>query len=208
MRVDKPVALFYYDQINEGYGRPVITRLLINQQGWLQNAICKPSPNYNQRPEGTPVSLLVIHNISLPPGEFGGKYICDFFANCLNPAEHPYFETISDLKVSAHLLIQRDGELVQFVSFDDRAWHAGNSCYEGAENCNDFAIGIELEGTDDISYTEDQYRALSAVTLALMEHYPSINIGRIVGHSDIAPDRKTDPGPAFDWPHYLSSLET
>lgn len=191
-----------------GPGSPVINCLLINQQGWLQAANHRPSPNYNERPEGVPVSLLVIHNISLPPGEFGGQYICDFFTNCLDTNCHPYFETISDLRVSAHLLIQRDGELVQFVSFDDRAWHAGKSCYEGAENCNDFAIGIELEGTDDTPYTHEQYQALSAVTLALMNRYPSINIQRIVGHSHIAPDRKTDPGPAFDWPRYLSSLES
>jgi len=150
---------------------------------------------------------LVIHNISLPPGQFGGPYICDFFTNCLDVGADPYFEGIGSLKVSAHLLIRRDGEMVQFVSFDDRAWHAGQSTFAGADNCNDFAIGIELEGTDDMPYTDDQYRVLQDVTEALMSRYPALDKQRIVGHSDIAPGRKTDPGPAFDWPRYLNSLE-
>ncbi|SEG70496.1 1,6-anhydro-N-acetylmuramyl-L-alanine amidase AmpD [Marinobacterium lutimaris] len=163
------------------------------------------SPNHNERPDGE-ISLLVIHNISLPPGEFGGPGIHQLFTNCLNPDDHPYYREIHQLEVSAHLLIDRHGQVTQFVPFDKRAWHAGRSCFDGREACNDFSIGIELEGTDDLPFTDEQYAALTGVTGALMQQYPQINPERICGHSDIAPGRKTDPGPAFDWERYRRSL--
>ncbi len=152
------------------------------------------------------MDLLVIHNISLPPGCYDGSCIERFFTNCLDWEEHPYFEEIRGVEVSAHLLIRRDGELVQFVDFDQRAWHAGNSCHRGRENCNDFSIGIELEGTDEEPYSDDQYEALAAVTRLLMDRYPGLSADRVVGHSDIAPGRKTDPGPAFDWARYRQMI--
>lgn len=176
------------------------------EEGWLRTAEQCPSPNFNRRPEGMPISLLVIHNISLPPGEFGGQCIRDFFCNRLDCSAHEYFGQLRELQVSAHLLIERGGEAVQFVNFGDRAWHAGQSCYEGTDNCNDFSVGIELEGTDHEAYTEAQYRSLVEVTRSLMQAYPGINPQRIVGHSDIAPGRKTDPGPSFDWDRYRASL--
>ncbi|MDX2465456.1 MAG: 1,6-anhydro-N-acetylmuramyl-L-alanine amidase AmpD [Porticoccus sp.] len=179
---------------------------MIDAQGWLLNACRVPSPNFNHRPDSAEISLLVIHNISLPPKQFGGSYICDFFTNCLDTNYHPYFEEISDLRVSSHLLIDREGSITQFVAFDDRAWHAGQSCFDGIDNCNDCAIGIELEGTDDIPYTDEQYQTLVDVTQVLMAHYPTITRQRIVGHSDIAAGRKTDPGPAFDWHRYFLAL--
>ena len=152
------------------------------------------------------ISLLVIHNISLPPGEYGGGYIEKLFTNNLDPNDHAYFSEIYDLKVSSHLLIERDGSLVQFVPFNKKAWHAGVSSFKGRENCNEFSIGIELEGTDDNKYTEDQYRALIDITKELMLVFQDIKKENIVGHSDIAPGRKTDPGKAFDWHYYLSNL--
>ena len=164
------------------------------------------SLNYNQRPDIDDISLLVIHNISLPPNEFGGGYIEQFFCNKLDESLHPYFQQIVHLQVSAHMLITREGEFIQFVPFHERAWHAGQSSFGGRENCNDFAIGIELEGGDDIPYTSLQYSALSALTKVLMINYPAITPQRIVGHSDIAPGRKTDPGPAFDWVLYRHLL--
>ena len=176
--------------------------------GWLEEARPVPSPNYNARPAEAEVSLLVIHNISLPPGEFGGRYICDFFTNCLDCDAHPYFSEISGLEVSAHLLIDREGKLTQFVSLDDRAWHAGESCFQGVENCNDFSIGVELEGADDVPYSDLQYRSLARLAKQLMIQYPAIVESRIVGHSDIAPGRKTDPGPAFDWHRFKAELES
>lgn len=174
--------------------------------GWLQQARRVASPNFGPRPEGCAPRLLVIHNISLPPGRYGGDCIERLFTNCLDWDEHPFFDEIRGARVSAHLLIRRDGELVQFVNFRDRAWHAGQSCFAGQDNCNDFSIGIELEGTDDDAYTVAQYGALAAVTAALLAHYAEMDRSRIVGHSDIAPDRKTDPGPAFDWNRYRSLL--
>jgi len=177
------------------------------RDGWLADVRRCPSPNYNQRPCGEPVSLLVIHNISLPPGQFGSGCIEAFFCNQLDSRGHPYFEEIADLQVSAHLLISREGLSTQFVSFDDRAWHAGQSRFEGRESCNDFAIGIELEGTDDTPYTDAQYRELARVTRLLLLTYPALTPSRITGHADIAPERKTDPGPAFDWGRYLGSLD-
>ncbi|WP_049630455.1 1,6-anhydro-N-acetylmuramyl-L-alanine amidase AmpD [Cellvibrio sp. pealriver] len=174
--------------------------------GWLDWATKCPSPNYNQRPESAAVSLLVIHNISLPPGEFGGGYVQQFFQNQLDVNVHPYFETIANLQVSAHVFIERGGEVIQFVSFNDRAWHAGNSSFEGVANCNDYSIGIELEGADDIPYTDAQYRSLDKVTRQLLQTYPKLTHERITGHEHIAPGRKTDPGPAFDWQRYRDSL--
>ena len=173
--------------------------------GWLSPATRLPSPHHNARPQGD-VSLLVIHGISLPPGEFGGPWIGDLFLGRLDPEAHPYFAGIASLQVSAHCLIRRDGELVQFVSFDERAWHAGVSEFAGRAACNDFSIGIELEGTDTSGYTEAQYRQLAVVSRCLMHHYPDITPERIVGHSDIAPGRKTDPGTGFDWALYRAML--
>lgn len=174
--------------------------------GWLQQATHSPSPNFNARPDGAVVNLLVIHNISLPPGEFGGHWIDDLFHNRLDAGAHPYFEEIAGMEVSAHCLIRRDGEVVQYVCFDDRAWHAGASCYGEQINCNDFSIGIELEGADDIPYTQAQYLSLARVSKVIMHYYGGITCERIAGHSDIAPGRKTDPGPAFDWPCYRQLL--
>jgi len=160
-----------------------------------------PTPNYNERPTAD-INMLVVHNISLPPEQFGGSYIEDFFCNQLDCTVHPYFETIKGLQVSAHLLIKRDGSVVQFVPFDKRAWHAGRSEFEGQVECNDFSIGIELEGSDHINYDKRQYEVLAQVTELLLQTYPAMNPERIVGHSDIAPGRKTDPGASFDWPKY------
>lgn len=175
-------------------------------EGWLVPAIKCPSPNFNSRPLDVPISLLVIHNISLPPGEFGGGYVQALFQNQLPSQIHPYFETIAGLQVSAHLLIERCGRITQFVSFNDRAWHAGASQFDGIENCNDYSIGIELEGTDDLAYTEVQYEALAKVTRQLLATYPKLTPARIVGHEHVAPGRKTDPGPCFDWARYRHSF--
>lgn len=173
--------------------------------GWLDSARKVPSPNHNERPADE-VSLLVIHNISLPPCQFGGPYIEQLFTNCLDPDAHPFFAGIVSLRVAAHLLIRRDGELVQFVGFDQRAWHAGVSSFSGREGCNDFSIGIEMEGSDFEPFTAVQYQQLAAVTEAIQYTYPQISAERITGHSDIAPGRKTDPGPHFDWEHYRALL--
>lgn len=165
---------------------------------WVDQARRVLSPNYNSRPDPSDISLLVIHGISLPPGEFGGPWIDDLFCNRLDPEVHPYFAEIADREVSSHFLIRRDGELVQYVACDQRAWHAGKSCWDGREQCNDFSLGIELEGTDELPYTEAQYQCLDALISVLRKHYPRIE-GRIAGHEHVAPGRKTDPGPAFDW---------
>ena len=161
----------------------------------LTSATQSPSINYNDRPNGE-ISLVVIHNISLPPGEFNNPYIEQFFTNQLDFNAHPYFKTIQDLQVSAHLLIKRDGSIIQFIPFDKRAWHAGESSFNGQDNCNDFSIGIELEGTDNLNYEAVQYQSLKTTLKQLKNYYPVQNI---VGHSDIAPGRKTDPGEAFNW---------
>lgn len=176
------------------------------EQGWLSSVAQLISPNTDKRPSTEDVSLLVIHNISLPPEQFGGSYIGEFFANSLDISAHPYFAEIGHLRVSSHLLIDRDGAIIQFVPFYDRAWHAGVSEFEGRSNCNDFSIGIELEGSDYIPYTDAQYQALVQVTKTLRLYYPLITGDRIVGHCDIAPERKTDPGPAFDWVRYQQEL--
>ncbi|NGP52026.1 1,6-anhydro-N-acetylmuramyl-L-alanine amidase AmpD [Thioalkalivibrio sp. XN8] len=167
--------------------------------GLLAAARQVPSPNHNDRPAGATLDLIVVHNISLPPGEFGGPWIDALFTNQLNPRAHPYFTSVAPLQVSAHLLIRRDGELVQYVPFHRRAWHAGASSWQGRENCNDFSVGIELEGTDDGAYTTAQYRRLAVAIRALCRTYPTLAPERLAGHSDIAPGRKTDPGPSFDW---------
>ncbi len=172
----------------------------------IDSARLVTSPNADHRPDPDDISLLVIHCISLPPKQFGGHYIEQLFCNCLNPDDDPYFKEIHRLKVSAHLLIRRDGEIIQFVPFDQRAWHAGASCFEGRERCNDFSIGIELEGTETVAYSDRQYRQLAAVTRLLLAHYPRLNRQRIAAHSDIAPGRKTDPGPAFDWQRFMALL--
>jgi len=177
------------------------------QQGWITEARKVPSPHFNQRPNDEVPSLLVVHNISLPPGEFGGPWIDDLFTGRLDPAAHPYFSDISHLQVAAHCLIRRDGEIVQYVPFHLRAWHAGVSQYQGRDACNDFSIGIELEGTDTLPYTDAQYQALQRVTELLIAHYPEI-AHNITGHSDIAPQRKTDPGPAFDWARFRTALSS
>ncbi|WP_075185838.1 1,6-anhydro-N-acetylmuramyl-L-alanine amidase AmpD [Teredinibacter haidensis] len=177
------------------------------EQGWYRQAQRLISSNCNRRPDNTEVSLLVIHNISLPPGEYGNGCVERFFQNQLPAGEHPYFSTISNLHVSSHCFIRRNGEVVQFVPFSKRAWHAGESCFDGDENCNDYSIGIELEGTDSEPYAEQQYHSLAALTKSIIHQYPKITKERITGHSDIAPDRKTDPGPSFDWNHYRSLLE-
>nr|WP_223296693.1 1,6-anhydro-N-acetylmuramyl-L-alanine amidase AmpD [Thiorhodovibrio frisius] len=175
-------------------------------RGWLTAARPCPSPNHNERPPGMPVDLLVIHNISLPPGDFGGPGIAQLFLNQLDPAQHPFFATIADLRVSAHLLIRRDGELIQFVDLRARAWHAGASAFGGRADCNDFSIGIELEGTDETPFTDAQYARLIGVTEVILRGFPGIGPGRVVGHEHIAPGRKTDPGPCFDWARYLDSV--
>ena len=158
-----------------------------------------PSPNQDDRPAGTRPELIIIHSISLPPGNFGGPQVQEFFTNCLDWDAHPYFTEIRDLKVSAHLLIGRDGDLIQFVPLGRRAWHAGESCFRGRPRCNDFSIGIELEGEDETPYTDEQYRHLIAVIKAICECFPNITARHIAGHCDVSPGRKADPGPAFDW---------
>ena len=168
-------------------------------EGWLEGCEHVASPNYGERPRGSKVELVVVHNISLPPGEFGGPYIADLFTNSLDPQEHPYFEEIAHLQVSAHFLIRRDGDVVQFVSTQDMAWHAGVSQWRSREKCNEFSIGIELEGTDTHLYTQKQYARLEEIIRKCRAVHPDIEEDAIVGHSDIAPGRKTDPGESFDW---------
>jgi AmpD protein len=157
------------------------------------------SPNFDERPAGASPDLILVHGISLPPDEYGGPYIDQLFLNALPRDGHPYFEKIAGLKVSSHALIRRDGELVQYVPFQHRAWHAGASTYCGRERCNDYSIGIELEGSDEQAYEPFQYRTLMELIAALCKAYPTLSSSRVVGHSDVAPGRKTDPGPAFDW---------
>jgi len=171
----------------------------ISADGWLAPVARCQSPNFDARPQAATVDALIVHAISLPPQVYGGQYVQAFFSNQLPVGEHEYFATIASLRVSAHCLIERDGQLTQFVSFADRAWHAGQSSLEGRPACNDFSIGIELEGCDEHAFTSVQYQVLAHVTRLLCFQYPSLSADRIVGHSDIAPGRKTDPGPNFDW---------
>jgi AmpD protein len=168
--------------------------------GRLHGARQVESPNCDDRPEGQAPELIVIHGISLPPGEFGGPWIDALFTNTLPPGEHPYFESIAGQRVSAHLLVRRDGSVVQYVPFHRRAWHAGASNWRGRERCNDYSVGIEFEGTDADGYEPAQYQAGAGVVAALCRAYPALSPARVVGHSDVAPGRKTDPGIAFDWP--------
>jgi N-acetyl-anhydromuramoyl-L-alanine amidase len=168
--------------------------------GWLGAARHVPSPNCDDRPAGMIAELIVVHGISLPPGEFGGPWIDALFTNSLPPDEHPYFAEVAALKVSAHALLRRDGEIVQYVPFHKRAWHAGVSSWRGRERCNDYSVGIELEGTDTGPYEPRQYEVLAQLVATLARGYPSLSLERIVGHSDVAPGRKSDPGIAFDWP--------
>ena len=166
--------------------------------GLLDAARQLPSPNADERPEGAALELIVIHGISLPPGEFGGPWIDALFTNQLDPEAHASFRDIHSLRVSSHLLIRRDGEIVQYLPFHRRAWHAGKSSYQGRERCNDYSVGIELEGTDDVPYEAIQYEVLAEVVTALLAAYPSLSAAHITGHCDVAPGRTTDPGPAFD----------
>ena len=172
--------------------------------GWLDGVRRLESPNRDERPAGCEPDLIVVHGISLPPGEFGGTGIDELFSNTLDPDAHPYYREIQHLRVSSHALVTRRGEVTQYVSFVRRAWHAGESSYCGREACNDFSIGIELEGTDDCAYEAVQYECLAQLVSALRQTYSSLRQAEIVGHSDIAPGRKTDPGPCFDW----GALET
>lgn len=176
------------------------------ESGWLLGARRVESPNYDQRPVGTEIDLIVVHNISLPPGVYGGPWIDALFTNTLDPDAHPYFADIHQLRVSSHLLIRRDGEVVQYVPFHLRAWHAGVSSYQGRERCNDFSIGIELEGSDEEPFEPMQYQVLAQVIKQLEKVYPLLRRERITGHSDIAPGRKTDPGPAFEWQRLRTEL--
>ena len=173
-----------------------MSELYVEAGGVIPEAGQIASPNCDERPDGCAIDLIVIHNISLPPGEFGGDGVIELFTNPLNPEDHPYYREIHHLKVSAHFFIRRDGELIQFVPCGKRAWHAGVSQWQGRDRCNDFSIGIELEGDDETPFEEAQYATLNALLTALKEVYP---VAAVTGHSDIAPGRKTDPGPCFDW---------
>lgn len=179
---------------------------MINKSGCYQGARQIPSPFFNQRPHCCEVNLLVIHCISLPEGQYGGKAIEQLFTGCLDCNAHPSFSDLAGLQVSAHCVIRRDGSIEQYVPFTKRAWHAGVSSFNGVAACNDYSIGIELEGTDKSSYTEVQYQALAGLTVDIQKHYPAITTDRITGHSNIAPQRKTDPGSEFDWSYYLKLL--
>jgi N-acetyl-anhydromuramoyl-L-alanine amidase len=175
----------------------------ITPDGLAEGVRYLASPNCDDRPARTAIELAVIHAISLPPGKFGGPHIEELFLNRLDPAEHPYFATVANLKVSAHFLVRRSGEVLQFVPCSKRAWHAGASSWRGRSHCNDFSIGIELEGCDELPFEDPQYEALGRLTNALQAEYPIVDLA---GHSDVAPGRKTDPGPLFDWPRYFSLI--
>lgn len=179
---------------------------IVDDNGWLGGVKRCYSPNVDARPEGVDIDLLVVHCISLPPAEFGTQCVEAFFCNSLRSSDNDYFLGIKDLRVSAHLFINRVGELTQFASLNDRAWHAGLSSFEGRSRCNDFSIGVELEGCDDIPYTLAQYLTLARVSAGLISAYPGLNESRITGHEDIAPGRKTDPGPSFDWNLFFDAL--
>ena len=175
----------------------------IKADGWLSGVRRIASPNFDTRPPGTAIDLLVIHNISLPPGEFGGKAVAQLFTNVLDTEAHPYYAQLQGLKVSAHFLVRRNGEIIQFVPCGKRAWHAGTSLWQGRSCCNDFSVGVELEGSDHVPFSDRQYVALARLTRVLQRAYP---LRAIVGHADIAPARKTDPGPCFDWQRYFAKL--
>ena len=183
-----------------------MARIGIGTKGWLAGVRRLRSPHHDQRPPGTAIDLIVVHGISLPPGEFGGRWIADLFMGRLDRDAHPYFASIASLRVSAHLLLRRDGSVLQFVPFEARAWHAGVSRYRGRERCNDYSIGIELEGADHVPYTQRQYARLATLARLIMRRYPQVTPSRIVGHSQVAPGRKTDPGPPFDWRAFRARL--
>jgi N-acetyl-anhydromuramoyl-L-alanine amidase len=187
--------------------QPEFKAQIDRETGLLEGINFIPSPNCDDRPDHCDVNLLVIHNISLPPGQFGGSAIEQLFSNTLDCSADAFYESLVGLQVSAHLLIKRPGDVIQFVPFHFRAWHAGKSSFQGRQSCNDFSIGIELEGTDEIPYTAEQYLRLSQIATQIMKYYPHITVERIVGHASIAPGRKTDPGPAFDWAHFYNLLE-
>ena len=176
----------------------------IDADGCLDDIRFIPSPNWDERPSGCAPCLLVIHSISLPPDEFGGSGVIELFTNRLDHEAHPYYRNLRDLKVSAHFFIRRDGETIQFVACAKRAWHAGVSCWQGRDRCNDYSIGIELEGSDTTPFTDAQYDALILLTKVLQDTYP---VTDITGHADIAPGRKTDPGPYFDWERYRKAAQ-
>lgn len=181
----------------------------VDGQGeWLEGVRKVISSNCDQRPDKSEIDLLVIHSISLPPDEFGGGYVDQLFTNVLDPDQHPYFKKIELLRVSAHLLLDRNGDVTQYVPFNQRAWHAGESEFEGRASCNDYSIGIELEGCDSEDFTQAQYNTLVNVTGAIMQFWPKITKQRITGHCHIAPNRKTDPGPTFNWDDYYASIST
>jgi N-acetyl-anhydromuramoyl-L-alanine amidase len=180
-----------------------VKRGFLDEDGVLEGAVQIPSPNFDERPETAEITLLVVHNISLPPGEFGGDALVGLFTNTLDFSVHPYYETLRGLQVSAHFLIRRGGELVQLVPCAKRAWHAGASSWRGRERCNDVSVGVELEGADDQAYTDMQYSCLARLLRDLRRRYPIVDV---VGHADIAPGRKTDPGPAFDWGYFRGLL--
>jgi AmpD protein len=177
-------------------------------EGLISPAEQCPSPNQDGRPDGMEPELIIIHGISLPPGEFGGPYVKQLFTNRLDRDAHPYFSEIRNLRVSSHLFIRRDGSVIQFVPFGRRAWHAGASCFRGRKDCNDYSIGIELEGEDDTLYADIQYQELAKVIDALQATYTSLCARRIAGHCDVSPTRKSDPGPAFDWLRLYDGLRT
>lgn len=178
----------------------------VTDDHWLTPAHRRPSPHQDARTDPDDLTLVVVHGISLPPGRFGGRYVEDLFLGRLDTAAHPSFASLDGVRVSSHLLISRRGRLTQFVPFDRRAWHAGASAWRGRSGCNDFAIGIELEGTDDGGYTDSQYRKLGRVLNALLARYPRLSPDAVVGHLEIAPGRKTDPGASFDWSRVLTGL--
>ncbi|HSY29809.1 MAG TPA: 1,6-anhydro-N-acetylmuramyl-L-alanine amidase AmpD [Burkholderiaceae bacterium] len=177
--------------------------LVPDAEGWCREVACEPSPNFDERPQHVVTSLLVVHNISLPAGRYGTSHVVDLFCNRLDYQADPSFEELRGIQVSAHFLIRRDGRLIQFVSTNARAWHAGISSFDGKQRCNDFSIGIELEGCDDDAFADAQYDTLSRLTAALQRRYPLTDVA---GHQHIAPGRKTDPGPFFDWPRYHALL--
>jgi len=191
---------------NSARQRPAILRA-DRGTGLIEGALFVPSPNCDDRPPGCAPELVVVHGISLPPGEFGGPWIEKLFTNVLPVGAHPYFGQVGSLRVSAHALVRRDGSVVQFVPLSLRAWHAGVSSWRGRERCNDFSIGIELEGADHVPYEEAQYASLAALVAALIDAYPALDQEAVTGHSDIAPGRKTDPGPAFEWPRLHALLQ-
>tara|TARA_B100001750_G_C15405453_1_gene544903 strand:- start:138 stop:752 length:615 start_codon:yes stop_codon:yes gene_type:complete len=187
----------------------ICTNYIVNlATGLLSSALQVPSPNQDARPQGIKPELILIHSISLPPGEFGGSAVKSLFTNSLDWTAHPYYTQIKGLLVSTHLFIPRQGQVVQFVPLNRRAWHAGKSSFQGREFCNDFSIGIELEGTDEVPYTDEQYNRLTLIVDAIFDAYPEISIRKIAGHCDVSPGRKTDPGPAFDWLRMYDGLKT